>query len=148
MTETIESAALVARLAARDAFVQGLGLELLEAGTGWAALALTVKPEHLNFNGTCHGGLLFTLADTAFGLAANSHGAVAIGIDAHMTFSAAAKPGDRVVAKAKELTRGRRVATYRITLTRGDGKVIGGLTGTVLLPGEHHTSGGAETPAD
>ena len=148
MTEAIESPALVARLKDRDAFVQGLGLELLEAGAGWAALALTVTPEHLNFNGTCHGGLLFTLADTAFGLAANSHGAVAIGIDAHITFSAAAKPGDRITARAEELTRGRRVATYRIALTRGDGKVIGGLTGTVLLPGERHDIGAAEAPAD
>ena len=57
-------------------------------------LAMTVTPRHLNFNGGCHGGAVFALADTAFGLAANSHGPVAVGIDAHITFQAAVRSGD------------------------------------------------------
>lgn len=136
-----DAADLAGRLAARDAFVRHLGLELLDSGTGWAEVGLTVRPEHLNFNGTCHGGVLFTLADTAFGLASNSHGQVAIGIDTHMTFSAPARPGDRITARAEELTRSNRLATYRTTLTRGDATVLGGLTGTVLLPGTRHDDG-------
>lgn len=143
MTDPTDPAALVGRLAARDPFTQQLGLELLEAGAGWAALVLAVRPEHLNFNGTCHGGVLFSLADTAFGLAANSHGAVAVGIDTHMTFAAPARENERVTARAEELTRSRRLATYRVVLTRGDGKVVGGLTGTVMLPGERHDGGAA-----
>lgn len=133
-----DAAPLATRLAARDAFVRHLGLELLDSGAGWAEVGLTVRPEHVNFNGTCHGGVLFTLADTAFGLASNSHGQVAIGIDTHMTFAAPARPGDSLTARAEELTRSRRVATYRIDVRRDDGRIIAGLTGTVLLPGETH----------
>ena len=69
---------------------------------------------HLNFNGTCHGGALFALADSAFGLASNSHGPVAAGIDAHVAYHRPARLGERLEARATEASRGARVATYRV----------------------------------
>ncbi len=129
-------AALLESLVARDAFVRHLGIELVEGGPGHATVRIAIRPEFVNFNGTCHGGVLFSLADTAFGLAANSHGEIAIGIDTHMTFAAPARPGETITASAREQTRGRRVATYRIDLTRENGRVIAGLTGTVFRTGE------------
>ena len=143
-----EPASLLERLVARDAFVRHLGIELVEGGPGHAAVRVAIRPEFINFNGTCHGGVLFTLADTAFGLAANSHGEVAIGIDTHMTFAAPAKPGETITASARELTRGRRVATYRIDLTRENGKVIAGLTGTVFRAGEAHGESDPRVPQE
>ena len=94
MEHKTQAAERVLRLAARDPFVASLGIRCMDAGPGRAAVALTVGAGHLNFNGTCHGGVIFSLADTAFGLASNSHGHLAAGIDAHITYHVAAQAGD------------------------------------------------------
>ena len=127
--------ARVLALAAADPFVRSLGITCSDAGPGTATVAMTVGPQHLNFNGTCHGGAIFTLADTAFGLASNSHGKVAAGIDAHITYQQAARAGDRLQAHATEVSRSRKLAIYRIDVTRGDGVAISSFTGTVYVTG-------------
>jgi len=83
-------------------------------------------------------GVVFALADTAFGLAANSHGAVAAGIDAHITYQQPASTGDTLVARAHEVSRSRRLAVYRVDVTRADGRAISSFTGTVYITGKHH----------
>ena len=130
--------ALADRLLARDRFVAAMGIELIEIGPGHSRLACQVGEQHVNFNGTCHGGVIFTLADTAFGLTANSDGSVAIGIDTHLTFARPVRAGDRIMAEAREVTRTRSLATYRVDVTRGDGQQVAAFTGTVLLTGEAH----------
>jgi LAO/AO transport system kinase len=127
--------ARVLAMAAADPFVRSLGISCVEAGAGTATVAMTVDVQHLNFNGTCHGGAIFTLADTAFGLASNSHGKVAAGIDAHITYQQAARAGDRLQAHAVEVSRSRKLAIYRIDVTRADGAVISSFTGTVYVTG-------------
>jgi acyl-CoA thioesterase len=99
MDESNEARARVMRLAGRDPFLLALGVTCLAGGPGRAAVALTLRDEHLNFMGICHGGVIFTLADTAFGLAANSHGLTAAGIDTHMTYQVSARLGDTVTAR-------------------------------------------------
>lgn len=121
------------RLAGRDPFLLALGVTCLDGGPGRAAVALTLRDEHLNFMGICHGGVIFTLADTAFGLAANSHGLMAAGIDTHMTYQVSARLGDTVTATAVEVSRSRKIAVYRVDVTRGDGTVISAFTGTVYI---------------
>lgn len=128
----------VMRLAAADPLVRALGMTCTQAGPGLAEVRLTVGPDHLNFNGTCHGGVVFTLADTAFGLASNSHGAVAAGIDAHITYQQPATAGETLVARAREVSRSRRLAVYRVDVTQGDGRAISSFTGTVYITGRHH----------
>jgi hypothetical protein len=68
---------------------------VLAGGPGSAEVAMTVEPRHLNFNGGCHGGAIFSLADSAFGLASNSHGPLASGIAAHITYQAGVRAGER-----------------------------------------------------
>jgi acyl-CoA thioesterase len=123
----------VARLASRDPLARALGIRCTEAGPGRAVTTLTVGDHHLNFNGTCHGGVIFALADTAFGLASNSHGMIAAGIDAHITYHVAAQRGDALTATAVEVSRARRIAVYRVDLNRGDGTLVGSFTGTVYV---------------
>jgi LAO/AO transport system ATPase/phenylacetic acid degradation protein PaaD len=132
--------ARVARLAARDAFVRHCGIDLIDAGPGRAEVAMTVDAQHVNFNGTCHGGALFALADSAFGLASNSHGVVAAGIEAHISYHVAARKGDRLVARATEASRTPRLATYRIDVMRDDERVAS-FTGTVYVTARHHDAG-------
>jgi acyl-CoA thioesterase len=113
-------------------------MECTRAGPGEAEVRLRLGAGHLNFLGTCHGGVVFALADTAFGLAANSHGAVAAGIDAHVAYHQAARAGDTLVAQAREVSRTRRLAVYRVDVTRDDGQAVSSFTGTVYLTRQHH----------
>ena len=100
---------------------------------------MTVDARHLNFNGSGHGGAIFALADSAFGLASNSHGPLAAGIDAHITFQAAVAAGDTLVARASEIQRSRRIGVYRIDVVReqagGAEAAISSFTGTVYIKG-------------
>jgi LAO/AO transport system ATPase/phenylacetic acid degradation protein PaaD len=126
----------IAALVARDALCTTLGIAARGGGPGSATVAMAVDRRHLNFNGGCHGGAIFALADSAFGLASNSHGPVASGIDAHITFQTAVAAGDTLVARATEVQRSRRMGVYRIDVVRED---IGGetpvssFTGTVYI---------------
>lgn len=132
-----EATARVLRLAARDPFVKSLGIKCVDGGPGHAEVRMRVKPVHLNFNGSCHGGVVFALADTAFGLAANSHGRVAPGIDAHMTYQTAVGRGDVLTAIASEVSRTRRLAVYRVDVARADGTLVATFTGTVYILDKH-----------
>lgn len=132
----------VARLAAKDRFAQAMGVHLVDGGPGYAKVAMTVREQHLNFNGTCHGGAIFAFADAAFGLASNSHGVIAAGIDAHITYQAAAALGDELTAVAVEVSRSRKLAVYRIDVTRADGTMISSFTGTVYVTARHHEGEG------
>ncbi|MDQ6629969.1 MAG: methylmalonyl Co-A mutase-associated GTPase MeaB, partial [Pseudomonadota bacterium] len=130
------TARLVA-LAARDGLCRTLGIAVLAGGPGTAVVTMTVDARHLNFNGNGHGGAIFALADSAFGLASNSHGPLAAGIDAHITFQAGVAVGDRLIARASEMQRSRRIAMYRIEVVRTGADAVETLvscfTGTVYI---------------
>jgi acyl-CoA thioesterase len=123
----------IERLAARDRLMALLGIECVDGGPGRAAVTLAVREDHLNFNGTCHGGVTFALADSAFGLASNSHGVVAAAIDAHVTYQVAVRAGDTLTASAAEVSRSRKLGVYRIDVTRQDGAIVATFTGTVYV---------------
>jgi acyl-CoA thioesterase len=131
----------VARLAAADRFARSLGIDFVEGGAGYARVAMTVGEQHLNFNGSCHGGAIFALADSAFGLASNSHGAIAAGIDAHITYQLSVGLGETLTASAAEVSRSRKLAVYRIDVTRADGAMVSSFTGTVYVTTRHHEVG-------
>ena len=125
-------------LARRDGLCTALGITVEAGGPGRATLAMTIGARHLNFNGGCHGGSIFALADSAFGLASNSHGPIASGIDAHLTFQAAVRLGDRLQARATELRRARHVAFYRVEVVKlsdGTETPVSTFTGTVYVKG-------------
>lgn len=123
----------VSRLLAEDAFARGLGIEIVTVDPDGITIAMDVRPEHLNFLGVGHGGVVFSLADCAFSVAANSAGRRAVAIDAHLVLTAATRQGDRLQASVTEVTRGRTLGTYRVVVTREDGRVTGLFTGTVHI---------------
>lgn len=100
------------------------GVSLVEAGPGTATVEMTVTKEHVNGFDICHGGVVFTLADTAFALACNSHGPMTVAAGADITFCKAAAPGDVLTARAVERTRFGRSGVYDVTVTRGDGDIV------------------------
>jgi acyl-CoA thioesterase len=123
----------VAELFAADAYANALGVELISVTDDELVVALDVEDRHLNFLGGGHGGMVFSLADCAFSLASNSAGPVAVAIDTHMVFTAAARTGNRLTATATELSRGRQLATYHVKVVRDDGRVASLFTGTVHI---------------
>jgi acyl-CoA thioesterase len=134
MNENELARACVEALAAGDAPTRELGLEILSIEPGSAAIAMTVTAAMVNGHGVCHGGYLFTLADSACGFACNSRNQRTVTQHCEITFVAPGMLGDRLTARCTERQRGGRSGIYDATVTRADGTVIAefrGLTRTI-----------------
>ncbi len=116
-----------------DPYAAAQGIRLDEITDDRVVVSLVVTENHVNFHGVTHGGTLFSLADCAFALASNAHGDAAVAIDTHLAITAASQVGDVLTATAHEMTRGRTLGTYRIDITRTDGRTVGLFTGTVFV---------------
>jgi acyl-CoA thioesterase len=120
-------------LLAADNYARGLGAELVDVTEEEIVVGLEVGDDHANFLGVGHGGMVFSLADCAFSLASNAAGPDAVAIDTHLVLTAASRPGDRLEARIREVSRGRTLGTYRAEVTRSDGRIVGLFTGTVYI---------------
>jgi acyl-CoA thioesterase len=109
---------------ADDQASQGLGMQVLDVGPGRARLAMTVTARMLNGHGSCHGGFIFTLADSAFAFACNSHGQPAVAQHCTVTYVNPGQLGMRLVAEALERQRGERSGIYDITVRDENGTTI------------------------
>ena len=118
---------------AADNYARLFGIELVETTPDEITVAMEVAEDHLNFLAVGHGGAVFSLADCAFSLASNSAGDRAVAIDAHLVLTAAARVGDRLEAKAREMSRGRTLGAYRVDVTRPDGRAVALFTGVVHI---------------
>jgi acyl-CoA thioesterase len=114
---------LRARIAA-DPWGRALGIELLELAPGYCRAALSLGPAMVNFHGSPHGGVLFSLADYAFGAACNAHGEVAVATTVTIQFLAAPQPGARLVAEARATRQGRRAGFYAMTISDEAGTLV------------------------
>lgn len=122
------------RLGAEDNFVSWMGVELTIAEPGHVEIRMSVRDDHLNFMGWAHGGVLFAFADTAFGLASNSHDRESVGVDAHIAYLSGVRVGDVLAATATEVSRTKRKGVYRVDVMRtNDSKPIVTFTGTVMV---------------
>jgi acyl-CoA thioesterase len=114
----------------KDAFAKHNGIELVEIGPGTARAVMRVGAEHLNGVGIVHGAAIFSLADFAFAAASNSHGVVAVAINANISFVKAAKSGI-LTADAKEQSINRKLATYLIDVTDEEDDLVATFQGMV-----------------
>jgi len=108
---------------AGDKFAAHCGIELLEAANGCARARMELQPRHWNGLGTAHGGAIFTLADFAFAAASNSHGTVAVAIDANITFMKAISSGT-LYAVAREVARNFKLGSYAVEIRDDQGELI------------------------
>ena len=106
-----------------DVFARHTGIELLDVGPGWAKASMKIEPYHFNGAKTVHGGAIFTLADFAFAVAANSHGALAVGINTSVSFVKAATTGT-LYAEAREQARNPKLASYSVQITDDGNDVV------------------------
>ena len=99
---------------------KGLGMEIVEIKPGQATLTMTVGPEMVNGQRIAHGGFIFTLADSAFAFACNTHNERTVAAQGNITFIRPGKLGDRLVATAREISRSGRSGIYDVRVTAGD----------------------------
>ncbi|MDA9442468.1 phenylacetic acid degradation protein PaaD [Bradyrhizobium sp. CCBAU 51745] len=105
---------------AEDDASKGLGMEIVEIGPGFATLAMIVRPDMVNGQRIAHGGFIFTLADSAFAFACNSHNERVVAAQGQITFLKPGRLGDRLVATAREVSRGGRSGIYDVRVTSGE----------------------------
>ena len=108
----------------RDNASQRLGMRIEDVGAGWARLSMTVRDDMTNGHKICHGGFIFTLADSAFAFACNSYNQNAVAQQCAVTFLAPVREGERLTAEAREINRSGRSGIYDIRVTRGDGETV------------------------
>lgn len=119
----------------KDSFAAFVGVEIVDTGPGTALVRLRVDQRHRNSLGMAHGGALFTLADMAFAVASHTRGLSAVAVNTTMTFMKAAY-GDVLYARAREVSRNRRLATYLVEVTDEPGEVLCLFQGTVYIKGD------------
>jgi len=113
-----------------DRFAQHSGIQLLEIGEGYAKAQMPIRDCHRNGVNLVHGGAIFTLADLVFAVASNSHGTVAVAINASIWFVKAAREGI-LYAQAKEVSRNPKLAVYSIEVTDDLGELVAKFEGMV-----------------
>lgn len=116
----------------KDLLAHELGIELVELSPGAARVRLPTASRRLNGLGTTHGALIFALADIAFATACNSHGQTAIGIQANITYLAATGDGP-LEARAREISRGRKLATYEVRVLDSEERQVAAFQATAYL---------------
>jgi acyl-CoA thioesterase len=108
----------------RDHATQALGMQLEAVGPGSATLSMPVRPDMVNGHRICHGGLIFTLADSAFAYACNSRNQNTVASACHIDFLAPAREGDVLEAEAVERSASGRTGVYDITVRVRGGKTV------------------------
>jgi len=109
---------------AEDRASQGLGMVLQSVAPGRASIAMEVTQAMVNGHGTCHGGFIFALADSAFAFACNSRNARAVAAQCHISYLRPGRLGDRLVAVAEERALAGRSGIYDVSVRDGDGTAI------------------------
>ena len=127
---------VVSHMMKEDRFSQWLGIEVLEVKVGYSRIRMTLREEMVNGFGVIHGGLAFSLADSAFAFACNNRNNLSLALDTSINFTKTTRPGDVLTAEAKELHNGRSTGLYLITITNQNGEQVAHFKGTCFRTGK------------
>jgi acyl-CoA thioesterase len=131
------AAAAAHAMYAQDHVSQGLGMRVLEIRPGYARLSMRVREDMVNGHRICHGGLIFTLADSAFAFACNSYDSMTVAASATVEFLLPGRRGDELTAIAQERSRSRRTGIYDVDVRNQQGDCV------ALFRGRSHEIGGS-----
>ncbi|MCB0278580.1 MAG: hotdog fold thioesterase [Calditrichaeota bacterium] len=121
-----------------DPFSQWLGIELDEIRAGYVKIHMTIRKEMLNGFGLCHGGVTFSLADSALAFACNSHGSLSMLLDASVSYPERVLEGDRLTAVAEEHALKNKTGLYVIKVTKNNNITVAIFKATVYRTGKKH----------
>ncbi|PHR46071.1 MAG: thioesterase [Fluviicola sp.] len=116
-----------------DAFSRWLGIDILEIEKGYSKLRMTIKEPMVNGFTIAHGGISYSLSDSALAFAANSYGMQCVSIETSISHTRPAKIGDVLTAECTELNRGKTIGIYQVTITNQENKKVSIFKGTVHI---------------
>ena len=119
-----------------DFFSQWLGIEVLEIKEGYSKIKMIVRKEMVNGFGIVHGGIPFSLADSAFAFACNNRNNLSVALDVTITFTKPVNTGDTLMAEAKEVHNGRSTGVYLITVFNQKNEQVALFKGTCFRTGK------------
>ncbi|MCC6690524.1 MAG: hydroxyphenylacetyl-CoA thioesterase PaaI [Bacteroidia bacterium] len=114
-----------------DEFSKWLGIERVEVNDGRCVLRMKIRNEMLNGFGIAHGGITYSLADSALAFASNSHGRKSVSVETSISHLVSLKEGDVITAEAKEVNLSNKIGVYNITVTNQENKTVALFKGTV-----------------
>jgi len=120
-----------------DYFSQWMNVEVLEVKEGYSKIKMTIRKEMVNGFGIVHGGIPFSLADSAFAFACNNRNNLSVALDVTITFTKAVNVGDVLTAEAKEFHNGRSTGVYLITVTNQKDEQVALFKGTCFRTGKN-----------
>jgi len=121
---------VVTRMMQKDLFSQWLGIQIIEVNEGYSKLKMVVRKEMINGFDIVHGGIAFSLADTAFAFACNNRNNLSVALDTSINFLKPVHPGDELIAEAKEIHNGKSTGLYHVTITNQHNHVVALFKGT------------------
>jgi acyl-CoA thioesterase len=122
----------------KDPYAAYLGVEVLDIKPGWAKVGVKLNPDHLNFLGMVHGGVIFSLADVAFAAASNSFGSKAVALSVSIDFISAAVISDELIAEVGLVSRAGKTGNYEMKVLDSVGNTIALCHGWVYHTGRPH----------
>ena len=122
---------VVGKMYDNDAFSQWLGIEVVKVKDGYCELKMTVRKEMLNGFQIAHGGIAYSLADSALAFASNSHGRKSLSVETSISHTVSVKEGDVLTANTEELSLSDKIGVYHITITNQDNQKVAYFKGTV-----------------
>ena len=128
---------VVTHMMENDFFSQWMGVEVLEVKEGYSKIKMTIRKEMVNGFGIVHGGLPFSLADSAFAFACNNRNNLSVALDVTITFTKAVNIGDVLTAEAKEIHNGRSTGVYLITVINQKNESVALFKGTCFRTGKN-----------
>lgn len=124
------AADVVAHMMKHDLFSRWLGIEVLEVKEGYSKIKMTVRDEMINGFGIVHGGVAFSLADSAFAFACNNRNNLSVALDTAINFTKPVHVGDILTAETKEIHNGKSTGLYHITITNQRDHIVAIFKGT------------------
>ena len=122
---------IVNKMFDQDAFSQWLGIQIVDVSEGYCQIKMTVRKEMLNGFQIAHGGIAYSLADSALAFASNSHGRKSLSVETSISHMVSIKAGDMLTAMTKELSLSDKIGVYLITITNNENQKIAYFKGTV-----------------
>ncbi len=127
---------VVDKMMDHDAFSQWMDVKVLEIKEGYSKIQMSIRKEMVNGFGIVHGGIPFSLADSAFAFACNNRNNLSVALDVTITFMKAVNVGDVLTAEAKEIHNGRSTGVYLILVTNQNNEQVALFKGTCFRTGK------------
>jgi len=132
----VNPGSVVDHMMENDFFSQWMSVEVLEVKEGYSRIRMTIRKEMVNGFGIVHGGLPFSLADSAFAFACNNRNNLSVALDVTITFTKAVNVGDVLTAEAKEIHNGRSTGVYLVSIMNQKNEQVALFKGTCFRTGK------------